>query len=79
MSKVRWVVVAALVVALAAVGAGWKWSRSPKRSLGGGQSYLIAGWSWGGDRPVRSDRDGDDDQGGNQGDNEDRDGKGGRD
>jgi hypothetical protein len=36
-----------LIAALAAVGAGWKWNHSVKKLQGGGQSHLIAGWSWG--------------------------------
>jgi hypothetical protein len=47
MSKVKLIVAALLIAALAAVGAGWKWNAPKKRSFGGGQSYLIAGWSWG--------------------------------
>jgi hypothetical protein len=48
MSKVKLIVVGLLIAALAAIGAGWKWSHAPaKKSLGSEQSYLIAGWSWG--------------------------------
>jgi hypothetical protein len=45
--KVKLIVVGLLIAALAAVGAGWKWNHAPRKSLGGGQSHLIAGWSWG--------------------------------
>jgi hypothetical protein len=45
--KVKLIVAALLIAAIAAVGAGWKWNHAPSKSLGGGQSHLIAGWSWG--------------------------------
>jgi hypothetical protein len=46
--KVKLFVAGLLIAALAAVGAGWKWSHVPvKKSLGSEQSHLIAGWSWG--------------------------------
>jgi hypothetical protein len=47
MSKVKLIVAGLLIAALAAVGAGWKWNHPVRNSLGGGQSHLIAGWSWG--------------------------------
>jgi hypothetical protein len=54
MSKVKLTVAALLIAALAAVGAGWKWNRPVKKSLGSGQSHLIAGWRWG-DSTTRAD------------------------
>jgi hypothetical protein len=59
MSKLKLIVAVALIVALAAVGAGWKWGKTGvKRSLSGGESHLIAGWSWGGSKDSkRGDRD----------------------
>jgi hypothetical protein len=51
MSKMKLIIAALLIAALAAVGAGWKWNRSVKKSMGSGQSHLVAGWSWG-DAPV---------------------------
>jgi hypothetical protein len=48
MLKLKLVLIASLVALLAAIGAGWKWGHV-RKSLGGDQSHLIAGWSWGGD------------------------------
>lgn len=41
-------IIAIVLLALAIVGAGWKWSGVVKKKPTG--SYQIAGWSWG-DRP----------------------------
>ena len=49
MHRVRFIVVAALIVGLfvaAAVGASWKWGGSVGKA---GASYKVAGWSWGDD------------------------------
>jgi hypothetical protein len=58
MSKLKVIVVAALIAALAAVGAGWKWNKGVRRSVGVEKTHLIAGWSWGGSKDSkRGDRD----------------------
>jgi len=47
--KVRLLVVLGLVVAFAAVGAGWKWSAVKHKS------HHLAGWSWDGAATDSSD------------------------
>jgi hypothetical protein len=56
MSKLKLIIAGLLIAALAAVGAGWKWNHPGRKSLGGGQSHLIAGWSWG-DKIASAERD----------------------
>jgi hypothetical protein len=66
MSKVRIALVVALVAALAAVGAGWKWRTHSAWSSQG--EYRIAGWTWGDEQAQLIVPHGEDDD---QGENED--------
>jgi hypothetical protein len=52
MQRVRFIIVAALIVGLvaaAAVGASWKWNSTVGKA---GASHKVAGWSWGDDHEL---------------------------